>query len=391
MTLPVPSVPPSPASDDRDARPDLLTRWLRRLSPLPPTPIVYRCDLDKTYLATRFESLRGLARIPFEKAEDKRTLPGAISLIRGLRSSADRMQRPSSLYFLSASPPQIGDAIRGKLALDGIRYDGILFKDQLRNIMRGRFRNLREQVGYKLVALLQSRSGLDDGRPEVLFGDDWESDPLIYSLYADILCGRLEAGALRALLVSVEVDRDLLTEATRLTEAIRPSPVVWRIFINLERRTAPLALAAFGSRLVPTFNYLQTAAALYEMGLLEVDVVVDVARELIAAAGYSSQGLANSLADLQRRGHLAAETARLLQNRLAESSLAPTIRLGRWQHWRERVATARRRRSFQPSDNGTIDYQNLLHLWSSGRRSSAPAEEGPSHAEPESEPDDKEP
>ena len=35
---------------------------------------------------------------------------------------------------------------------------------------------------------------------ELLFGDDWESDPLIYSLYADVLEGRLAWDRLEGLL-----------------------------------------------------------------------------------------------------------------------------------------------------------------------------------------------
>ena len=57
--------------------------------------------------------------------------------------------------------------------------------------MRGRWRSLREHLGYKLGELLESRKTGPAARREVLFGDDWESDPLIYSMYADILAGRL--------------------------------------------------------------------------------------------------------------------------------------------------------------------------------------------------------
>jgi len=55
--------------------------------------------------------------------------------------------------------------------------------------VRGRFRNLREQVGYKLTELLAGRRDTPVTADEILFGDDWESDPLIYSLYADVVAG----------------------------------------------------------------------------------------------------------------------------------------------------------------------------------------------------------
>jgi phosphatidate phosphatase APP1 len=91
------------------------------------------------------------------------------------------------VYFISASPPQIGRAVRRKLEIDGIVHDGIIFKDQLQRLMRGKFRHLREHVGYKLTELLKARRSEPPGAREYLFGDDWESDPLIYSLYADVV------------------------------------------------------------------------------------------------------------------------------------------------------------------------------------------------------------
>ena len=77
--------------------------------------------------------------------------------MRGLRETALSRGRSVRVYFLSASPPQIGRAIRRKLELDGIVYDGIVFKNQLQRLMRGKFRHLREQVGYKLTELLKAR------------------------------------------------------------------------------------------------------------------------------------------------------------------------------------------------------------------------------------------
>ena len=43
------------------------------------------CDIDKTYLNTRFSTWRGLARIPFEWAIDKAPISGMVPLLRGLR------------------------------------------------------------------------------------------------------------------------------------------------------------------------------------------------------------------------------------------------------------------------------------------------------------------
>src|SRR6185503_12787644 len=106
---------------------------------------------------------------------------------------ASERGREIRVYFISASPSQIAKSIKDKLALDGVDYDGIIFKNQLQHIMRGKFRHLREQVGFKLTELLKARPSFPPQATEVLFGDDWESDPIIYSLYADTVSGRLPA------------------------------------------------------------------------------------------------------------------------------------------------------------------------------------------------------
>ena len=75
--------------------------------------------------------------------------------------------------------------LAAKLALDGIDYDEFVLKNNLKNILRGRFRALRAQIPYKLPAMLRSRIGAPAER-ETLFGDDAEADAIIYCLYADV-------------------------------------------------------------------------------------------------------------------------------------------------------------------------------------------------------------
>jgi hypothetical protein len=323
-------------------------------------PLVFRWDLDKTYLQTEFDSLRGLVRIPFEKAADKVAAPGVAALIRGLRETARQLPREVRVYFISASPPQIGRAISEKLALDGIEYDGIVFKDQLHRLMRGKFRDLREQVGYKLTELLKAHSRDPPGAREFLFGDDWESDPLIYSLYADITSGSLAGEELGQILTALQVDPALRSQAIDLARGARHAAPVVRVFINLERRTPPARLRAFGGRLVPTFNYLQTAACLFEDGVLSEDAVESVARALREDADYSSGQLVNSLRDVRRRGHLSTATTLQLQRRLGRARLVSARETWRsrwrerWERWRQRAA---RRRGAVPV---RIDYRALV-------------------------------
>jgi len=330
--------------------------------------ITFRWDLDKTYLRTQFESLRQMVKIPFEAGSDKVHLPGVPQLIRGLRRCAkERAERPY-VFFLSASPPQIGSAIRQKLEIDGVEYDGIVFKDQLRHLVRGRWRSLREHLGYKLGELLDSRRAGPAARREVLFGDDWESDPLIYSMYADILAGRLTADATDGLLRVLEVERGAIARVVRAVDALaQHSEVVLRIYINLERRTPPGRFHVFGSRLVPAFNYLQTGASLHQLGLLDDTALRAVASALVADSGYNGDRLRNSLDDLVRRGHLRPSSRtrviRVLQ-RAGLSGPAPHEAMVR-----ARLAAAFERlqarwsRSVGPVDAPAIDYEKIVREW----------------------------
>ena len=42
-----------------------------------PVRRIYRWDLDKTYLATEFDTFRQLVRTAFQKAHEKKAIPGA--------------------------------------------------------------------------------------------------------------------------------------------------------------------------------------------------------------------------------------------------------------------------------------------------------------------------
>lgn len=326
----------------------------------PPRRLTYRWDLDKTYLDTDFDSLRGLVRIPFESAADKVAAPGVAALIRGLRASAERRGIEVRIRFVSGSPPQIGRAILEKLELDGVEHDGITFKDQWSRIRRGKFRHLREQVGYKLTELLQDRLQEPAGTVEYLFGDDWESDPLIYSLYADVIAGVLDSEGLRRILGVLMVDRELAARANALAAEVARGSAVRRIFINLAKRTPPRQMQPYGTRLVPTFNYLQTAACLFEEGVLDVDAFALVVDDLRQTHGYDSRRLVNSLRDIERRGHLSRAGSAVLASCLRRAEILPEYSRGR-SRWRDVMLRLRRRlQAPQAEPHSRTNYAMLL-------------------------------
>jgi len=333
-------------------------------------PVIFRWDLDKTYLRSEFERWRDLVRIPFEKPEDKVTVPGVVPLIQGLREVAGQAGREARIYFISASPPQIAKAIKAKLALDGITPDGMVFKNQLQHIVRGKLRNLREQVGFKLTELLKSRPDMPPHAHEVLFGDDWESDPIIYSLFADILAGRIQPPVLDEILRAIGVDSGLIEQTRTLAAAIEPDDLVRRIYINLERRTPPTSFRHFGARVVPTFNYFQTAACLFEDGYLTLPAVARVAESLIAESRYTGARLANSLADIARRGHLFEPSEIAVREYLAARGVLPVRSRGRARArslWQRVRGWFRRQPATMPAADPAINYLELVATWRTGR------------------------
>ena len=243
-------------------------------------PVFLRWDLDKTYLVSQFESLRYLLRVPFQKGKDKVAVPGVAALIKGVRRTIERARRPVAVYFLSASPPQIGAAIREKLELDGIIHDGISFKDQMRHLIYARFDAVLEQVGYKLEGLLTSARDSLPGRVELLFGDDWESDPFVYSVYADILDGRLSETDVAELLRRAEVGRHYRDRILELVADKRPTAHVAAIFVLRQRPARASDLNAFGERLVWFDNYFECALKLWDLGVLDMDGVFEVLADI---------------------------------------------------------------------------------------------------------------
>jgi hypothetical protein len=289
-----------------------------------PVPLLCRWDLDKTYLRSEFDTLRQLWRTARERGEDKVEVPGVPEILKALRAAAGRRGRPIGLYFVSASPPQIGKAIRDKLAIDGVLYDGIVFKNQLDHLRRGQLRLLREHVGFKLGALLRGRVAASPGTQELLFGDDWESDPLTYSLYADLLDGTLASDRLEELLRRIGVDASVRPELRDLVGQVGGAGGVERIFINLERRTPPAFFRLYGARVVPTFNYFQTALVLASESWVDPEDVARVAQSLIERSAYTPRRLENSLADLVRRHLLGVDAAELLAAPLRDAGHLPS-------------------------------------------------------------------
>jgi len=272
--------------------------------PIDRARLVYRWDLDKTYLRTEFDTFKDLLARAFERAADKRTVPGAAALLREIRGAG-----PAGLFILSGSPEQMRRVLEAKLRLDGISWDGFTLKPQLRNLLRGHLKFLRDQVGYKLGAMLASREPLAVEMDEILFGDDAENDVFIYSLYADIIAGRVSSDVLLGVLQRAAVTEEQIPELIRLVARLPKRPSVRHIFIHLDRMSPLDTFAAYGPRVCPFYNYFQPALVLVEAGALDARAALRVAADLVIDQGFTADALAASFAELARRGQ-AGERAR---------------------------------------------------------------------------------
>jgi hypothetical protein len=271
---------------------------------------VYRWDLDRTYLETEIHSVRGLVRAAFETASEKRTVPGAAALIRGLQLH-DPLARVS---VLSGSPTQMRAVLTQKLALDGVRVDSLTLKDNLGNLKRGRLRAVRGQIGFKLPHLLEERLTELPGTEETLFGDDSEADALIYSAYAALLEGSLEPRGLLDILRAGEAYPDSIERAEQAARQLQhlKGDVVKDIFIRIDRGVPVSAYRALGSRVTPIFSWFQAALVLFRRGRLTAGAVAEVG-EASCAAQSRPEALPGWLVDAVRR--------RLVERELVEGLL----------------------------------------------------------------------
>jgi hypothetical protein len=325
---------------------------------------VFRWDLDKTYLRTEFDTFGDLLKSALETARDKQAYPGARSLLRALKQ-----ENGHRLCIVSGSPTQMRSVLTAKLKLDGVDFDEFVLKNNLRNLMRGRFRALRSQIPYKLPVLLESRSRIYDAAPETLFGDDAEADAIIYCLYADILAGRITREELTRILEAARAYDDEIERTLALAESVRRADSVQRILIHLDRRSPPAAFTHFGPRLVPIYNYFQAALLLYADKVLSARQVLFVAIEMLESEEYELGSLANSLQDLLMRGRLDFEVATQLaldareaaaSGALAERDDLPPFDEIAWS-FAERVRNLGGSSPLEwPEDNPHLDYVQLV-------------------------------
>jgi hypothetical protein len=284
-------------------------------------PLVFTWDVDKTYLDTNITTLAGLIRTIREKAFQKKNIPGTATLIRALKEIYAQNSENLPLYFITASPPQMEMKIKAKLSLDGISPYGAFFKDNLRNLKPSRFRRLTQQIGFKLQALIQLRMMLGSDVKQILWGDDTESDALVYSLYSDICAKRISSDELFRLLESLNVQTHQIKNILTMTDEMPAHDPVQRVYINLAVDTDPDYYIKFGRRMLPTYNTFQVAMDLFQEGRIQSKTLLSIATVLISIYNFSKEEIFWSIEDMIQRSVLKKETIEQIMKLLEENGI----------------------------------------------------------------------
>lgn len=264
-----------------------------------PPEVVYRWDLDKTYLHTDFSTIQGLLTAAVESAQRRRTIPGMRALLSGLSQTFE-----ARVVVVSGSPTWLRRRILSMFQLHGIRCDRLVLKDFGAAVRRGRLRTLSAQVPFKLRAHLETRLWLaaqGEAVPEICFGDDAEVDALVYCLYADVCARRVPPARLARILEVCGAYPDEIAAILERAGLVAESEPVRRIFIHLEGNSPPSRYGAYLGRVTPTFNALQIALNLASEGLADDRILTAVAEELVREHRVAADGLAGSLEDAVRR------------------------------------------------------------------------------------------
>lgn len=273
---------------------------------------VYIWDLDGTYLNTDINSFKSIMKIPFELAHEKENIPGSDVLLKYLRindPSGEKQNNP--IYFITASPPQFRNAIHKKMMLDGIEYNGIVFKDYFKILSKFMMKEVFNQITYKLIALLDNRKQLPKNSKEILFGDNLEQDAEIYSLYDKLLDKDADYKLIHSYLERLNVQEPYITQiinnAKSLNKGITENPVK-RIYVHLTANEDISSYKKYSKKLIPVFNFFQASASLFENKNLSLLGVGEVFKKILSYKTCSQENIMYSLKEMKNNKFIHEKT-----------------------------------------------------------------------------------
>ena len=249
------------------------------------------CDIDKTYLETKFESLPQLIRVALEQPEEKITVRGASTVMSaarwGLPGSAQKKE-PAGLHFVSASPPQMREVLESKLEMDGLDWNSDTFKDQAYNVRMGRMSLLRQHTAYKSTAILEIMQTMAAGSRVWLIGDNAESDPYIYTGLALFQAGQLPAEAYLQYLKIANVEDEILADIEALLQEKSPVTIAGTL-IRKVPGAADIRLPPLTDHIFFFENFFEAALALTRQGIIPLHNLSQMARLFHNRHGFSRE------------------------------------------------------------------------------------------------------
>ncbi len=306
----------------KEQRKDVVSFHYAAKSLVKDVPYVFIWDLDKTYLDTHFESFSGLMRTIFEKAFQKRNVPGTSALVKALAERAKPKKLP--IYFISASPPQMQEKIKEKLDYDGIAPFGFLSKDNLKNLKPSLWRKLTNHIGFKIQALMEIRLLLASDCKMICWGDDSESDATIYSLFSDICAHRLTDREVQNTLKALGVSFDQINLIIELRDQRENFDPLERAYINLAVDTDPEYYRRYGRRLMAVDNTFEVSLDLYQRGFLDVPGVLSVVKDLQDNYSFNKNSFEQSYELLCVRKRLSNLADEVIRPKLYEAGALKT-------------------------------------------------------------------
>ena len=262
------------------------------------------CDIDKTYLETKFETFYQLARVAFERASSKRIVKGASDVLIACRWSdaafkfkqdATLSIRPHAVHFLSSSPTQLRKVLEEKLLIDGLDWSSDTFKNQTYNILKGRVDLLKHHVAYKSAAILELMNRGPENSEYILIGDNAEWDAYVY-VGIQLLCAqKLSLDGYARYLETAGVD----SITSQSLSASRAQHLSTKRVVGVLIRKAPkypfVADPHLTERLVLFDHYLEAALALLRWRFVHESSFPGLLRAFHNRHGFSITDIAQTL------------------------------------------------------------------------------------------------
>ncbi|MES2745437.1 MAG: phosphatase domain-containing protein [Bdellovibrionota bacterium] len=266
----------------------------------PEAKIQVICDIDKTYIETRFETPIAMLKIAFENAEQKVTVTGAPVALLAARwgnfYGGDTRLEPNAIHFLSASPPQLRRVIRSKLAIDGLDWTSDTFKNQAYNIKTRKLKFLKQHVAYKTATILKQMSLAPKDARFILIGDNAELDAFIYLGVQLFVEKKLSLSGYREYLSLGGVHDEVLPTLEPYLQLQKEDISVAGIMIRKAPRYELVEAPPLTEFVLPFDHYFEVILHFHAWGLISDDMIWPISRQLHNEYGYTREDVVSALA-----------------------------------------------------------------------------------------------